>query len=112
MGTLVDSYANQVIDLPKVYAASNIDGVTFECVAYSVESASRILTERGADCTTIHTIDWKSASEVTRDLYIDECKSARLLARSEALEHYGDTGSHVKVPALRSTRGLRGGDAS
>ncbi len=118
MGTLVDSFANQVFDAdgPRAYIAQASEGGAVGMVAYTLAQAAHGIAERGGDVATMRTVGYRELKSLGLDelaeTYMLECEGAMACARAEAKEHYGDTGSHVKVPALRSTRGLRGGDAS
>ncbi len=117
MGSLVDSFANQVFeaDAPRAYIAQNVNGGIVGMVAYSLEQAAHNIAERGGDVATIRTVGYRELKSLGLDelaeTFMFECENAMSCARAEAREHYGDV-SHVAMPALRSTRGLRGGDAS
>lgn len=87
----VASYAASIFasDGPHVYRGqAPFDGSVHECVAYNTMGALGQLMDKGVDCTTIHIIDWKQASQDVQARYVDECETAHRCATAEAREHY------------------------
>lgn len=91
-GSLIDSYARQVMERPIAYVAQRPDGSTVGTVAYDIESATRALCHEGADCLTIRTMTYsqlrdQGLTELANQL-VEEGQRAYGLARAEAAEHY------------------------
>lgn len=88
METNVDRYAMQMMERVECWRGTDAQGNALDCAARSIEQAAWILSRKGVDVTTIHTIALRDASPETQDDCIEESRISYGSARAEGFKHY------------------------